>query len=144
MTAPDLPLSAPLRVPLRHLAHGRTGDKGNRSNISVIAWHPGLYPLLVEQLTEAAVAEQFAHRRPSQVKRYLLPNLHAMNFVLDEALDGGVNDALNLDSHGKALSFHLLDRTMNVPAALRPLLRQPPPPPTDSTPSNRPPQGDNA
>ena len=109
-------------VPLQRAAHGRTGDKGNRSNISVIAWHPELYPLLVEQVTEEAVARQFAHRHPSRVQRFLLPQLHAMNFVLDGVLDGGVNDALNLDSHGKALSFLLLELPLEVPAALVPLL----------------------
>lgn len=107
-----------LTVPLHRLAHGRTGDKGNRSNISVIAWHPALWDVLVAQVTEDAVAHQFAQRRPSQVTRHLLPNLHAMNFVLDGVLDGGVNDALNLDSHGKALSFLLLDMPVQVPAAL--------------------------
>jgi hypothetical protein len=105
-------------VPLARLAHSRTGDKGDRSNISLVAWHPALYPLLVEQVTEPRVAEHFAHRRPTRVSRYLLPRLHAMNFVLDGALDGGVNDALNLDSHGKALSFHLLDLQVRVPRPL--------------------------
>lgn len=105
-------------VPLHHAAHGRTGDKGDRSNISVIAWHPALWPLLVEQVTEDAVAAQFAHRRPTRVTRHLLPKLHAMNFVLDGVLDGGVNDALNLDSHGKALSYLLLDLPLQVPAGL--------------------------
>jgi hypothetical protein len=105
-------------VPLHRAAHGRTGDKGNRSNISVIAWHPALWPVLVAQVTEARVAAAFAHRRPTRVRRYLLPKLHAMNFVLDEALDGGVNDALNLDSHGKALSYLLLDLPIEVPEAL--------------------------
>ena len=112
-------------VPLHALAHGRTGDKGNRSNISVIAWHRDLWPLLVEQVTEARVAAQFAHRRPARVTRHLLPRLAAMNFVLDDVLDGGVNDALNLDSHGKALSFLLLDLPLVVPAELAPLLRGP-------------------
>jgi hypothetical protein len=121
-----------LTVPLYRLAHGRTGDKGNRSNISVIAWHPALWPLLVEQLTEAAVAAQFAHRQPARVTRYLLPRLEAMNFVLDEVLDGGVNDALNLDSHGKALSFWLLELPIQVPRALLAHLAGPPP---DGSPS---------
>jgi len=106
-------------VPLWRAAHGRTGDKGNRSNISVIAWHPELYPLLVAQITEGAVAQQFAHRRPARVQRFLLPSLHAMNFVLDDVLDGGVNDSLNLDSHGKALSFLLLEMPLEVPSELR-------------------------
>ena len=105
--------------PLWRAAHGRTGDKGNRSNISVIAWHPELDPLLVAQITESAVAQRFAHRRPTRVQRFLLPSLHAMNFVLDDVLDGGVNDSLNLDSHGKSLSFLLLDMPLEVPSELR-------------------------
>jgi hypothetical protein len=109
-----------LSVPLYRLAHSRTGDKGNRSNISVIAWHPALWEALVEQVTEAAVAQQFAQRRPRQVTRYLLPQLQAMNLVLDDVLDGGVNDSLNLDSHGKALSYLLLDMPVTVPAHLSP------------------------
>lgn len=109
-------------VPLHRAAHGRTGDKGNRSNISVIAWHPALWDLLVAQVTEDAVARRFAHRKPSRVTRHLLPNLHAMNVVLDDVLDGGVNDSLNLDSHGKALSFLLLDLPIDVPDELVPYL----------------------
>ncbi len=109
-------------VPMRCAAHGRTGDKGNRSNISVIAWHPELYPLLERQLTPEAVAALFEYRRPTRVARYLLPALHAMNFVLDDLLDGGVNDALNLDAHGKALSFVLLDLPIWIPSGLAHLL----------------------
>ena len=109
-------------VPLHRLAHARSGDKGDRSNIGLIAWQAECWPLLVAQVTEAAVAAQFAHRRPQRVQRFLLPKLQAMNFVLDGVLDGGVNDALNLDSHGKALSFLLLDLPVQVPAALMPLL----------------------
>lgn len=117
--------AATVRVTLRQAAHGRTGDKGDRSNISVVAWHPLLWPLLVEQVTADAVREQFAHRRPSSITRYLLPRLHAMNFVLDGVLDGGVNDSLNLDSHGKALSFLLLDLPIEVPATLAHALKRP-------------------
>ena len=110
-------------VPLHRAAHGRTGDKGNRSNISVIAWDVELYPLIVEQITETVVAQQFAHRRPTGVSRYLLPKLHAMNFVVDDVLDGGVNDSLNLDSHGKSLSYLLLELPLRVPAHLVDRLR---------------------
>ena len=110
-------------VALHRAAHGRTGDKGNRSNISVIAWEADLYPLIVEQITEAIVARQFAHRRPTGVSRYLLPKLHAMNFVIDDVLDGGVNDSLNLDSHGKSLSYLLLELPLRVPAYLVDRLR---------------------
>ena len=111
-----------IRVPLRRLAHGRTGDKGDRCSISVIAFKDELWPLLVEQVSESAVAGQFAFRRPVHVARYLLPRLSAMNFVIDGVLDGGVNDALNLDSHGKALSFLLLDMQVLVPSSLLALL----------------------
>jgi hypothetical protein len=102
-------------VPLREIAHGRTGDKGNRANVSVIARDPAHWGILVAQVTEEAVARAFAHRRPSKVTRYLLPGLHAMNFVLDDVLDGGVNDSLNLDSHGKALAFLVLDLPVEMP-----------------------------
>ena len=114
-----------IEVPLYRAAHGRTGDKGDRSNISVIAWHQDLYPLLAEQLTPESVSMQFRHRAPARVQRFLLPRLHAMNFVLDAVLDGGVNDALNLDAHGKALSFLLLDMPIRIPRSLAPLLAGP-------------------
>jgi hypothetical protein len=101
-------------VALHELAHARTGDKGNRINISLIAYRPEDFDLLVEHVTVQAVARHFAHRNPSHVERYVLPKLGAMNFVLDDVLDGGVNDALNLDAHGKALSFHLLAMTVRL------------------------------
>ena len=106
-------------VALRELAHARTGDKGNRTNIGLFAYEPEHYALLVEQVTPERVAEHFAYRKPTQVLRYLLPTIAAMNLVLDEVLDGGVNDSLNLDMHGKALSFHLLTMTVKVPAGTK-------------------------
>lgn len=118
-------MSRNIRVPLWRAAHGRTGDKGNRSNISVIAWSEALYPHIEAQITAERVAAHFRHRTPSEVVRHRLPNLHALNFVLDDVLDGGVNDALNLDSHGKALSFHLLALELEIPADLVPHLRGP-------------------
>ena len=106
---------APTLTTLYQIAHARTGDKGNRSNISVIAYKPEYYPIIVAQVTEERVAAHFAYRRPTKVTRYLLPEIQAMNFVLDDVLDGGVNDALNLDMHGKTLSFHLLTLPVTVP-----------------------------
>ena len=96
------------------LAHARTGDKGNKINISLIAYRSQDYGLLVAQVTPERVAAHFAHRQPSGVTRYLLPGLGAMNFVLEDVLDGGVNDSLNLDMHGKGLSFHLLTLSVDV------------------------------
>lgn len=101
---------------LYHYAHARTGDKGNRINISVIAYDAAHYDALVREVTPERVAAHFAFRKPTHVERYLLPKLAAMNLVLDDVLDGGVNDSLNLDMHGKALSFHLLTLPVNIPS----------------------------
>lgn len=105
-------------VPLYRLGHSRSGDKGDISNLSLIAWDPECYAVLEAQATEARVAAWFAYRHPRRVTRYLVPTLHAMNFVLEGVLDGGVNDALNLDTHGKSLSFRLLDMTVEVSTEL--------------------------
>ena len=102
-------------VQLYDIAHARTGDKGNHSNISLIAFDPDHFQLLIDQVTEDVVAKHFAYRNPSRVTRFVLPRLNAMNFVLFDVLDGGVNDSLNLDMHGKTLSFHLLTLTVNIP-----------------------------
>lgn len=107
-----------VELALYQLAHGRAGDKGNTSNISVIAWDSECFALLVEQLTESRVAQWFAYRHPTKVTRHVLLKLEAMNFVLEGVLDGGVNDALNLDTHGKGLSFWMLDMPIAVPKAL--------------------------
>ena len=103
---------------LHALAHGRSGDKGDHLNISLIAYAPEVFPLLVETVTESAVAALFTYRSPSVVRRYVLPRLHALNFVLENVLDGGVTQALNLDSHGKTLSFRLLSLSIAVPDEL--------------------------
>ncbi|WP_245801382.1 AtuA-related protein [Pollutimonas bauzanensis] len=105
-------------VRLYRIAHGRTGDKGDRSNISVIADRPEFYEAILAQVTVDCVRRVFQHRKPGKISRYELPRIHALNFVLDDVLDGGVNDALNLDSHGKGLAGFLLDVEIMVPAAL--------------------------
>ena len=107
-----------VEIPLHRIAHGRAGDKGNRLNVSVIAYDEADYPLVREQVTVERVAALFGHRRPSHVQRYELPRLRALNFVIDDVQEGGVNDALNLDGHGKTLSFLLLSLTIRVPRAV--------------------------
>ena len=94
---------------LREVAHSRTGDKGNISNISVIAYDAKDYPLLLEQVTATRVKTHFAGIVQGEVVRYELPNLFALNFVMDQALGGGVTRSLALDAHGKSLSSALLD-----------------------------------
>jgi hypothetical protein len=103
------------RVPLHRIAHARSGDKGNRLNISVIAYRPEDYSLIVDQVSEARVRALFAHRGCGRVRRYELPRIGALNFVIDDVLEGGVNGALNLDGHGKSLSFLLLTLPVDAP-----------------------------
>lgn len=101
-------------IPLYELAHARTGDKGNRSNISVIAYRPDDFSLLLRELTVERVAEHFRFRDPGLIARFVVPQLFAMNFVIDDVLDGGVNLSLNLDAHGKSLSYWLLAMDIKV------------------------------
>ena len=96
-------------IKLREIAHSRTGDKGNTSNISVIAYDEKHYPLLLAQVTSARVKAHFAGVVEGDVVRYELPNLAALNFVMTAALGGGVTRSLALDAHGKSLSSALLD-----------------------------------
>lgn len=103
-------------VRLHEVAHARTGDKGNRVNVSLIPYVEEAYPLLLEQVTEKKVLALYQHKGASGVTRYELPNLPAMNFVIDDALEGGVNSSLNLDMHGKTLSYLLLTMEVEVPA----------------------------
>lgn len=109
-------------IALHRVAHARAGDKGNRLNVALFAYRPECYPLLVEQVTEEAVARQFAHRRPRSVTRYLLPRLQALNFVIDDVLEGGVNSSLCIDRHGKTLSYLLLDLAVSIPGELAALM----------------------
>jgi hypothetical protein len=113
-------MSEMVELPLHAVAHSRAGDKGNRSNLSLIPYDPALYPLLAEQVTEARVLALFAHRGATRCTRYDLPLLHAFNFVVDDVLEGGVNGSLNLDGHGKTHSFRLLSLTVQVPRDLAP------------------------
>jgi hypothetical protein len=94
---------------LREIAHSRTGDKGNISNISVIPYDAKHYPLLRKQVTAERVRAHFAGIVEGQVVRYELPNIAALNFVMTGALGGGVTRSLALDAHGKSLSSALLD-----------------------------------
>lgn len=97
-----------ITLPLHAVAHGRSGDKGNRSNISLVPYLPDAFPYLLEQVTPELVLDLFRHKGATDVTRYELPNLPAMNFVIDNALEGGVNSSLSQDLHGKTLSFMLL------------------------------------
>jgi hypothetical protein len=96
-------------VKVYDLAHCRAGDKGNTSNISVIAYDERSYPFLREKLTPEKVMRAFAHIAKGPVTRYELPKLRAFNFVIENALGGGVTISLNQDVHGKSLSTVMLE-----------------------------------
>lgn len=98
---------------LRDIAHSRSGDKGDISNISLIAYDPADFQRLVRLVTPEKVKAHMADIVRGDVLRFELPGLHALNFVLHRALGGGVTRSLALDAHGKCLSGLLLE--MDVP-----------------------------
>jgi hypothetical protein len=104
-----------MRVPLFYLAHSRTGDKGNSQTVSVIPYDRADYALLAQSVTPAAVKAQFGSLVEGAVHRYDLPNLAAFTFVLEDALQGGVNDSLALDTHGKSRSAVMLALEIEIP-----------------------------
>lgn len=105
-------------MPLIKLAYARSGDKGNVSNIGVIARRPEFLPVLLDQLTPERVEDYFAHLVEGRVERFLLPGIGAMNFLLHEALDGGGPASMRLDPLGKGMAQMLLDMEIGVPTAL--------------------------
>ena len=112
-----------MKVQLQHVAHARSGDKGDTSNIAVFAYTPEFYPLLKAQLTAARFKAFYAGAIKGEVIRYEVDNLDAMNFVCHGALGGGVSRSLCLDNYGKALSAAILAFEIEVPEALREHLR---------------------
>lgn len=103
------------RVQLVHLAHARSGDKGDTANIGVIAYDPAHFALLREQLTAERVKAHLGALVEGGVERYELPKLAAFNFVLQRALGGGGTISLRTDAQGKVLSTALLRMEVDVP-----------------------------
>lgn len=110
-------------VMLQHVAHVRSGDKGNTSNISVFAYEPEFYPLLKSQLTAERFKLHYQGAIKGDVLRYEVDNIEALNFVAHGALGGGVSRSLSLDNYGKALSAAILGFEIEVPEALNGKLR---------------------
>jgi hypothetical protein len=102
-------------IRLGDVAHTRSGDKGDRSNIGVVASDAAAYAWLKAHLTEQAVAEYFRPMGVGGVKRYELPALCAFNFVIDRALSGGASRSLRIDTQGKALGTVLLELLIPAP-----------------------------
>src|SRR5262252_5524465 len=106
------------RVKLLKLAHARSGDKGDMSNVGLIAFKPEYYSVLVEQVTAARVKEHFKGICFGKVQRFEVPNLHALNFLLHESLDGGGTLSLKTDAQGKTYSAALLRMEIDIDDAL--------------------------
>jgi len=102
------------RVQLVTLAHARSGDKGDTANVGLIALRPKDSPLRVKQVTVARVARHLKGMIRGPVERFELPNLHALNFLLHGALDGGGTISLKTDAQGKVFSTALLRMAIEV------------------------------
>ena len=102
-------------VLLREVAFSRSGDKGDVSNIGVVPYREADFGWLREELTVERVRAVFGDLVKGRVTRYELPGIGALNFVLEEALSGGVSRSLNLDAHGKSWGNLMLRAAVNAP-----------------------------
>jgi hypothetical protein len=104
-----------MQIQLTKLAHARSGDKGDTANVGLIALRDEFYPLLVREVTAERVKEHFQGICKGEVKRFELPNLFALNFLLHESLDGGGTLSLMTDAQGKTFSTALLRMQIELP-----------------------------
>ena len=100
---------------LRDIAYSRAGDKGNRSTLSVIAYDIKDFAVIERLVTAERVKQHYTGIAKGEVERYVLPQLGALNFVLHEALGGGVTRSLCLDAHGKCLGSAILSMALDMP-----------------------------
>ena len=105
-------------VKLIKIAHGRSGDKGNGSNVGIIARHPDIYPFIKEKLTPEIVKEHMKYVCKGPVDRFELPNIGALNFILHDSLGGGGTVSLKLDAQGKTHASQVLRMDIEVPQEL--------------------------
>ena len=115
---------ATTRVALVHLAHARSGDKGDTANVGLIAYDPEHYALLRDGVTAARVKAHFGPLVKGEVERFELPNVCALNFLLHGALDGGGTVSLMNDAQGKVMSTALLRMEIDVPRAVAAAVRR--------------------
>ncbi|MEZ5930592.1 MAG: hypothetical protein R3F54_01295 [Alphaproteobacteria bacterium] len=101
-------------IPLRDIAHARAGDKGDRSNVSLFVFDARDYPVVKAQVTAERLKTAFPTLLKGKVERFELDPIFGLNFVMDQALEGGVNESLNLDAHGKSWSFLVLSLTVEI------------------------------
>lgn len=122
-------------IPLREIAFARSGDKGDSANIAVFGRTPAAYAWLRDSLTAADVEVYFRPLGVTRVTRYDVPNLEAVNFVLEHALGGGGSRALRIDAQGKTLGMALLELPVDAPPALQAQPTGPSPDPRLAPPS---------
>jgi hypothetical protein len=103
------------KTALHRLAHARAGDKGDTSSISVWAYDPAFYPSIKASLTIERIGAEFPRLIRGPIRRYEIDRLHGLNFVMERALEGGVNGSLNLDGHGKSWSYLFLGLEIEIP-----------------------------
>ena len=103
------------KVPLYAMAHARSGDKGDASNVGVMAYDARAYAILKEKLTVQAVKEHFGDLVAGEVERYEMPNLRALNFILHDSLGGGGSASLKTDAQGKTHGMAMLRLQVEVP-----------------------------
>ncbi len=108
------------RVPLSRIAHARSGDKGDGSNVGLIADTAALYEIIREQVTPERVKEHFAEVCHGAVERFEVPNLRALNFILHDSLGGGGTLSLKTDAQGKTHGQGILALEVEVPSELLP------------------------
>jgi hypothetical protein len=108
---------------LSHIAHGRSGDKGNHANIAILAYTPTGYDWLRQNLTVKVVEEYFATLHPGKVLRFEAPNVLGLNFILYDVLAGGASRSLRADSQGKTLALALLQMPIDPGDNLKAMLR---------------------
>lgn len=101
-------------VELREVAHARTGDKGDTSNLCVFVYDARHYAAVAAQLTPERLKRELGALLAGDIVRYELPHLHGLNFVMGNALEGGVNESLNLDGHGKSWSSLVLGLRVEI------------------------------
>jgi len=107
------------RLLVRDIAHARAGDKGNTSNVNIWVYDPEDFELLKKTVTPERLKREFPQLIRGKVTRYVIEHLHGLNLVLGEALEGGVNASLNLDTHGKSWSYLILGLTLDTAEVAR-------------------------
>jgi len=107
------------RILVRDIAHARAGDKGNTSNVNIWVYDPEDFELLKRNVTPERIKREFPRLIRGEVTRYVIEQLHGLNLVMGEALEGGVNASLNLDTHGKSWSYLILGLALDTGEDLR-------------------------